>query len=209
MRLWPAVMGIFALSSAGAQTCQGGGSFRDGPLAIGAEAAFTDGSKGYGASLAVGTPQGLFVDGGVARIRTDGSDETTTSYGGALGLGVSFDSAKRSYVCPYGLVGYTVFPGTATATTFGGGFAIGTAVPVSSAVSVIPFGSFSYVETVLDPGNGAKTIPSDGGAVGFGMGFAFNRVFVITPSGSFPVGVNRAKSVFSIRLALHLGTASE
>jgi len=215
---------VAAPSLAHAQACLGAPSYKVAPLQLGAGASFTDGTKGAGVQVGLGSRQGLFLNSGVAFHSYDGLDGSGMSFGGTLGYDIKVSPAPSTgpapttsvSVCPIASVSYAKLPSFSDGVNdynvhevdAGGGVALGVSVTASPTVSVIPFGSFSYLHgtaTVSVPGFGSESASDSFGMAELGLGLLLNQRVSIRPSVSLPVGLDGSSATFNFAVGFQVG----
>ena len=219
-----ALLLVAAPAFAHAQACLGAPSYKVAPLQLGAGASFTDGSKGAGVQIGLGSRQGLFLNTGVSLQSYDGLDGSGTSFGGTLGYDVDVSPAPANgpaptasvSVCPLATIAYTKLPSfsdglndyNAHEVDAGAGVALGVSVTASPTVSVIPFGSFSYLHgtaTVSVPGLGSESASDSFGMAELGLGLLLNQRVPLRPSVSVPVGLDGSSATFNFAVGFQGG----
>ncbi len=209
------VMALVPLLASG-QTCVGAASFGSQPYRVGAGFQSSDGEKAYGLNLAGGQPSGFYGSAGVARADFSdiGNSATLLSLGG--GYTMDMNPTRSAQFCPE--VGYVYQSGpnidtgfgtvSTSLTAFNFGGAVGNTMPMSPTLDFIPFGSLDYVVANASV-SGAGSASQNYGALGIGAGFIFDKVLMVQPMVSIPLGLPGATSTFQLALGYSFGGSAQ
>ena len=212
---------IVAPFVAQAQRCVGAPSFRTSSGRLGVDLSFTDGAKGYGANVVVGSPRGLFGSAGVGAMDYDGTSEGSTTFSFSGGLAVPFGATTgKAEFCPIlgvsFLNGPDVGPVDVSGHTVSFGAMLGGVAATTPTTEIVPFGGAVYVNESVrartaggGPIPGSFTATNDGVHLIGGAGFVVSRVLTITPSLSFPIGEDNTDATFGISFAYNFGVARQ
>lgn len=215
-------LAILALSAheVSAQICTGSTPFANGPVRIGATLTTTDGATSYGGSLAVGASRGAFASAGFSLTDVDGIDDNVSEFGLTVGYAASLTPTHRAQICPMVHASYSSLPeltdGTFTADfsarTFGIGAAIGFVASESETLMLVPSvsgGVFSQrVSASFRDGAGGQLDDSESdtyGVLGVGIGLILNRVAMIQPFASLPLGIEGSDAAFGVTVGFSFG----
>jgi hypothetical protein len=198
------------------QVCQGGPSFKEGNMRLGAGATFGDNTKSYGAAFATGSPQGPFASVGLSTVQYDnvsGNGAVVTVSGG---WSVDVVPSGAAQLCP--LIGFSYQNGPNYSTGFGDfptsahafalGASFGGVAMTSPGFDFVPFASFGYYLATGNASGGGFNVSTNQnyGDLTIGSGFVINRTLTLQPGVSIPVGLENGKTSFSIAVAFNFGS---
>lgn len=207
---------LFPMLASG-QTCVGAASFGVAPYRVGAGFQSTTGENTYGLSLAGGQPSGFYGSAGVAHADFSdiGNSATLLSLGGGYTMDMNPGVSSAQFCPEIGFAyqsgpdidtGFGTVSTSVTAFSFGG--AVGNRMPVSPTLDMIPFGSLDYVIANASV-SGAGSASQNYGALGLGAGFVFDKVLMVQPMVSIPLGQPGGTSVFQLAFGYSFGGSAQ
>lgn len=202
---------------ASGQTCVGAPSFRVAPYRVGAGFQSSTGEQTYGMNLAGGQPSGFYGSAGVAHADFSdiGNSATVLNLGGGYTMDMNPTTSSAQFCPEVGFAyqsgpdidtGFGTVSTSMTAFNFGG--AIGNRMPMSPTLDMIPFGSLDFVIASASV-SGAGSTSQNYGALGLGAGFIFDKVLMVQPMISIPLGLPGATSVFQLALGYSFGGSAQ
>lgn len=196
-----------------AQACLGLPSFGVNHMQLAGDAQFNDGANTFGAMLTSGS-QSYFAGIGVGGRSVDGADGSTLLVRGQLGSQVAVSTTGRVQACPLLSADFGFGPndidglGTDfTSRAFGFGVALGGVIAQNENVSLVPSVSagYRYDAGTFDGPGGSTTVSDTYAMFGAALGLVLGESLAIRPSVLLPVGVDDAKAIFGIGVALNFG----
>lgn len=196
-----------------AQACLGLPSFGVNHMQLAGDASFDEDVTTFGAMLTSGS-QSYFAGMGVGGRSVDGADGSTLLVRGQLGSQVPVSATGRIQACPLLTAEFGFGPsdidGLGTdfsSRAFGFGVALGGAIAQNENISLVPSVSagYRYDAGIFDGPGGSTTVSDTYATVGAAMGLVLGQALAIRPSVMMPVGVENAKPVFAIGVALNFG----
>ena len=191
---------------ASAQVCAGTASFASGGLQLTGAVSFSDNSRLYGAGVALGGATGFYGAGAIGRRETDGADATTV-FGGTVG----FALGHEVQICPSVTASREVYSAIGalkpTVDVIGGGLSLGGLAHVTPAFDVAPAISVHRLHATATASVGAysASASTDYTVIGVALGFVIGQRFTLQPAFAVPVGLEGAKTAFSIGVSLNVG----
>jgi hypothetical protein len=163
------VLMLMLARPAGAQTCGGSPSFRDGPLQAGIGASFTDGARSVSGTFA-GGGESVFAGAGVSVVNFTNLDVRSPGVSGFVGAEFAADTRDRVLVCPVLSLGFLAGPDLGAVNVSQAALQVGGTVGViasdSSDLMVVPFFGLGFLyERVATDIGAVESSVSDTGAV--------------------------------------------
>lgn len=197
---------------ASAQLCSGQPSFASGPVQVTPGAIFAEGYQGFGAGVTGGSDR-FFAGGSILGANYSDIEEGSLTLGAHGGGTFAADTQKRVYLCPTAGFSWQTGPNFEDGLevrnlSFSGGGNVGIVATDNGRLAVVPTVGASVVRmrtkvSAFDLIN--ETVTDTFGVVNAGVGFVFNQRMALTPSVSFPVGLEGSDPQFNVVFAINFG----
>jgi hypothetical protein len=199
-----------------AQTCQGLASYSSGQMQATGNAAFSDGTSSFGATMGYGQPAGIFGSVGIGTTSIDAFDGSSFDVGVGGGYQMVVGQSRKFHLCPVANFGIGMGPkdvggggGVDMSSQTGGlGIALGTSLPGGSNMRIVPAGGLGIQYLKLKQDNGTTTTSNSEtyGVLNLGVGMIFNSQIAVRPGLSIPLGLDGGDTSFGVTVGYNFGS---
>jgi len=208
-----AALSAIAATSARAQVCAGSPSYASGPMQLNMGGDFTSGSQQFGGGLGVGAQEesGPFANLSLGIINSSDLNAKATSFGGGVGYEIPNAAGSNVFVCPVMSLGYTSGPDIGdvdvSVLQFAAGGQAGFVAFESGNMSFVPTLGLGLARARVKSSflDQEATVSDSYGLFNIGLGVVVNRTMSMTPSITFPFGLDGADPSFRIGVAVQFG----
>lgn len=214
----PSLMGLLLIVPAklASQSCAGTAAFTETIARVGVGVGVSDGTRSFGADVALGAATGLFGAASVGTIDYDDFEDGGTTFGIEAGYGVPLVPARTVEFCPvigFGLVsGPDFYVGQDLIEVSGRAFSVGGnlggAVQATQSLQFVPaLGAFAVFEKgTFSSGTESISNSEEYFTLSPSIGLVLNRVATVRVHGSFFLGVEGGSDpVFGLGIAYNFG----